>query len=139
MMASEAEAQDLLQDAFIEAFRRLESFRHNSTFGAWLKRIVVNKCINALKKKSIPLSFQEQLPDELPEDTNDAKMNYQVEAIKKEITVLPDGYRIILSLYLLEGYDHKEIAQILDISESTSKTQYHRAKKKLKEKLRNYA
>ena len=124
------DAEDLLQEAFIECFRNIGSFRFESTFGAWLKRIVVNKCINQIKKKKIDLTFCETLPSTLYEE--DDEPDYDTSEIFRSIEMLPDGYRIILTLYLLEGYDHSEISQILGISESTSKSQYSRAKEKLK-------
>jgi len=130
------EAEDVLQEAFISAFRNLHYYRGDATFGSWLKRIVVNKAINALKKRRT-----EQLPEDERFDVADAvwpeesEFPFSIEAVKKAITRLPDGYRSVLSLYLLEGYDHAEIAEILGISESTSKSQFNRSKKKLREIL----
>ena len=124
------DAEDILQEAFVECFRNLDAFRFESTFGAWLKRIVVNRCINHVKKKKTELTFCETLPA-IPVEDEDETV-YDTKAIFKGIEMLPDGYRIILTLYLLEGYDHSEISQILGISESTSKSQYSRAKDKLK-------
>jgi RNA polymerase sigma factor (sigma-70 family) len=127
------DAEDLLQEAFIECFRNIGSFRFESTFGAWLKKIVVNKCINQLKKKKIDLTLCETLPAIANEE--EEEMSYDTREIFRSIEILPDGYRVILTLYLLEGYDHSEISQILGISESTSKSQYSRAKEKLKNLL----
>ena len=124
------DAEDILQEAFVECFRNLGSFRFESTFGAWLKKILVNKCINQLKKKKIDLTFCETLPANIFEE--EVEETYDTGKIIKCIEMLPDGYRIILTLYLLEGYDHSEISQILRISESTSKSQYSRAKEKLR-------
>jgi len=124
------DAEDILQEAFIECFRSLSSFRFESTFGAWLKRIVINKCINHIKKKTTDLTFCETLPAVAVEEEEEPV--YDTKEIFRGIERLPDGYRIILTLYLLEGYDHSEISQILGISESTSKSQYSRAKEKLK-------
>jgi len=135
MMNNREEAEDMLQEAFTDAFRKLSSFRYESTFGAWLKQIVVNKCINEIKRKKADLSFYENMQNfdtqqEEP-DVNEQKLS--VEKIKIAMKKLPEGSRMIFSLYLLEGYDHVEIAQILDISESTSKSQYMRARRKVKE------
>jgi len=124
------DAEDLLQEAFIECFRNIGSFRFESTFGAWLKKILVNKCINHLKKKKIDLTLCETLPVSIYEEEDE--VTYDIGKIFKGIEVLPDGYRVVLTLYLLEGYDHSEISQILGISESTSKSQYSRAKEKLR-------
>ena len=124
------DAEDILQEAFVECFRNLDSFRFESTFGAWLKKIIVNKCLNHIKKKKIDLTLCETLPTTIYEE--EEEVIYETRKIFKSIELLPDGYRIILTLYLLEGYDHSEISQILGISESTSKSQYSRAKEKLK-------
>jgi RNA polymerase sigma-70 factor (ECF subfamily) len=129
-----ADAEDVLQESFLDAFRSLHDFHYRSTFGAWLKKIVINKSINILRKRRNDLVDMENtelqaMTDEEP--VNEEEMQYQVEAIKKMITRLPDGYRTVLSLYLLEGYDHEEISQILHISHNTVRTQYVRAKQKL--------
>jgi RNA polymerase sigma factor (sigma-70 family) len=124
------DAEDILQEGFVECFRCIETFRFESTFGAWLKKIIVNKCINHIKKKKIDLTLFETLPPIAAEE--EEEVVYDTGKIFKGIEQLPQGYRVILTLYLLEGYDHAEIAQILGISESTSKSQYSRAKEKLR-------
>lgn len=139
MMNSREEAEDLLQESFSEAFQKLNYFRYESSFGAWLKRIVINKCINELRRKKTELVLTDKLysvdrPETEP-DENSLKLS--VNAVQKAIEKLSDGYRVVFSLYMLEGYDHSEIAQILNISESTSKSQYMRAKLKLKSILAN--
>lgn len=134
----EDEAQDVLQEGFISAFRNLKHYRGDATFGAWLKRIVVNKAINAVKKKKMD-RFPEEGQLEIPEETVDEFQDFPftVEKVRNAMDRLPDGYRMVLSLYLLEGYDHGEIAEILGITESTSKSQFNRSKKKLRELLEN--
>ncbi len=134
---NEEEAQDVLQEAFISAFRNLKFYRGDSTFGAWLKRIVVNKAINQIKKKKMERFPDDERWDVGEEESRDEFENFPftVEKVKNAITQLPDGYRMVLSLYLLDGYDHGEIAEILGITESTSKSQFNRSKKKLKELL----
>jgi RNA polymerase sigma-70 factor (ECF subfamily) len=124
------DAEDILQETFVDCFRYIDSFRFESTFGAWLEKILVNKCINHLKKKKIDLTLCDTLPVVVYEE--EADVTYDTGKIFKGIEMLPDGYRIILTLYLLEGYDHSEISQILGITESTSKSQYSRAKEKLR-------
>ena len=124
------DAEDILQEAFVDCFRNIGSFRFESTFGAWLKKILLNRCINHLRKKKLDLTLCENLPPVIYEE--EEEVTYETEKIFKGIEMLPDGYRIILTLYLLEGYDHSEISQILDISESTSKSQYMRAKERLR-------
>jgi len=124
LMNNREDAEDILQESFAECFRNLASFRFESTFGAWLRQIVVNRCLNQIKKKKIDLSYFETLPPVAEEEKEE---EYDTREITRAISMLPDGYRIILTLYLLEGYDHTEISQILGISESTSKSQYMRA------------
>ena len=132
------EAEDMLQDSFTDAFHRLHSFRYDSTFGHWLKRIVVNNCINELKRKKADLSYFDDMAwfENHEENKEDAYGNgLTVDNVKKAMERLPGGSRVIFSLYLLEGYDHVEISQILNISESNSKSQYMRARLKVKEIL----
>lgn len=135
IVSDDEEAQDVLQEAFLDAFTRIKDFRQETTFGLWLKQIVINKSINQLRKRK--LEFVSLTVEDLPDDdTNDhSDFEYQVEAVKEALNELPDGYRVIVSLYLLEGYDHEEIAHILKISESTSRSQFLRGKRKLKDKL----
>lgn len=130
-------AEDILQEAFTEAFKKLGSFRYKSTFGAWLKRIVINKSINELKRRKTELVFVEDISSlDSKEMEKDDDYEINVKAIKKAIGQLPDGSRTVFSLYLMEGYTHKEIAEILNVSESNSKSQYLRAKRKIKELLK---
>ena len=131
------EAEDMLQESFSYAFSKLGSFRFESSFGAWLKRIVVNTCINHLKKRKVDLVYTEQNNDPIPEDdyVDYQEIKFQVKGVMKAMERLPEGYRVVFSLYLMEGYDHKEISEILGISESTSKSQFLRAKQKIKEIL----
>ena len=130
MMNNREDAEDILQEAFLECFRNIGSFRFESTFGAWLKSILINRCINQLRKKKVELVLSESLPPVMAEE--EPEPVYDTVKIFNGIEQLPDGYRIVLTLYLLEGYDHTEIAQILGITESTSKSQYSRAKEKLR-------
>jgi RNA polymerase sigma factor (sigma-70 family) len=130
------DAEDMLQEAFADCFANIASFRYESTFGAWLKSIVVNKCINHLRKRRTDLVFDEQLPN-VADESDDNDPVYDHRQIFSAIEKLPDGYRVVLTLYLLEGYDHEEIATILGITESTSKSQYMRAKEKLRKILKD--
>jgi RNA polymerase sigma-70 factor (ECF subfamily) len=136
MLKVEADAEDALQNAFIDVFTKLDSFRYESTIGAWIKRIVVNTCINHLKKRRLLTSeWDESIP--IAEETagDSGEQEYQVTRIRKAMEKLPDGYRVVFSLYLLEGYDHAEIGEILNISEATSKSQFSRAKQRIREML----
>lgn len=127
----DAEAEDVLQEAFLDAFKRISDFRQETTFGLWLKQIVINRSINYLRKRKAEfVSLDEvEVADEQANDENETML--KVEAIKAAMNELPDGYRVVLTLYLFEGYDHEEIAHILKISENTSRSQYMRAKQKL--------
>ena len=136
MTKSEADAEDLLQIAFIDVFTKIGSFRGESTIGAWIKRIVVNNCINFLKKRRLNTrSWEDHMHEPEWEETPgmDEESLMHVGRIRTAMDQLPDGYRVVFSLYLLEGYDHKEIAHILGVTEATSKSQYSRAKSKIRE------
>ena len=134
-----AEAEDVLQESFLDAFNKVKDFRQETTFGLWLKQIVVNKAVNLLRKRKMEWAELEEgelenIADNVPED--DDELLYKVAQIKETMKELPEGYRLVLSLYLLEGYDHEEIGQILNIAENTSRTQFLRAKRKLVELLK---
>ncbi len=132
------EAEDALQESFISAFKNLHTYREEAAFGAWLKRIVVNRSLTALNRRKNEILIPESGEDVLEEvSADDSEIQLSIEKIKEAMIDLPAGFRSVLTLYLFEGYDHKEIAEILNISESTSKTQYKRAKDKLKELLKS--
>lgn len=136
IMGNDDDAADVLQEAFISAFKNLTSYQGTATFGSWLRKIVVNKAINALKRrKTEALPEGENWDMAVEEEEYDHQDDLTVDRVKAAIQQLPEGYRSVLSLYLLEGYDHQEIAEILGISESTSKSQLNRAKNKLRELL----
>lgn len=132
------DAEDVMQEAFLKAFAKLKSYRKEVSFGAWLKRIVINKSLDFLRLKREQLSLEEagEVGEMVEEPSETLEVEYRVEEIKKAIYDLPEGYRIVISLILLEGYDHEEVSTILNISNATSRTQYHRAKKKLIELLK---
>lgn len=140
MMNNREEAEDMLQEAFTQAFQKLGTFRFESPFGAWLKRIVINTCINAKNKKKVDLQLMDEMKqvesaEEEEEDSSGECIQFTVNGITKAMEKLPEGGRMIFSLYLFEGYDHAEISQILNISESTSKSQFMRAKRRVIEIL----
>jgi len=128
------EAEDVMQEAFLSAFDKIATYKGEVSFGAWLKRIVVNRALDYLKKnkiESLPIDDKiHQLTDEEPQ-SDDISIGCDIEMIKNAMDQLPSGYRIVLNLYLIEAYDHEEIAEILNIAASTSRSQYNRAKKKL--------
>ena len=139
MLNNVAEAEDVLQESFIEAFKNLERFEHRTSFGGWLKQICINRCINQLKKRKIDLVDMEKAAvyDHADEqEIDEVETMMQVELVKKAIMKLPDGYRTVLNLYLLEGYDHEEMAEILHVEASTTRSQYMRAKQKLLQLLK---
>lgn len=130
-----AEAEDVLQEAFLDAFSRINDFRQETTFGLWLKQIVINKSINCLRKRKLNLVPLDEVDVAEPEGMDEENLQLQVDNIKSAVSKLSDGYRLVLTLYLFEGYDHQEIGEILKISENTSRSQYMRAKQKLKRLL----
>jgi len=132
------DAEDVMQEAFLKAFTKLNSYRGEVSFGAWLKRIVINKALDfiRLKKEQISLEDAGDIGEMVEESSESMDVEYRADAIKKAIYDLPEGYRVVLSLILLEGYDHDEVSSILNITNATSRTQYHRAKKKLIELLK---
>ena len=133
------DAEDVMQEAFLKAFSRIGTYRGEVSFGAWLKRIVVNKSLDfiRLRRESISLEDVGEVEDIPEENPGIIELAYSADEIRRAIYALPEGYRIVLSLILLEGYDHEEVSEILQISNATSRTQYHRAKKRLAELLRN--
>ena len=130
------EAEDIMQDSFLAAFTKLNSFSGSVTFGAWLKRIVINNSISALKSKkrldTIPLDKVDY------KNFNEEEVNYNVTDVKEllnKVNELKSNYKIALTLNLIEGYDYEEIAQIMDISYENSRTTVSRAKNKLRQLL----
>ncbi len=131
MLKNSADAEDLLVKSFTDVFSKLNQFRMEASIGAWIKRIVINNCITFLRAKRTMDEWDEKYDsiedDYAPEDESE----YSIDAIKMAMNKLSDGYRTIINLYLFEGLDHIEISEYLNISVSSSKVQYHRAKKKL--------
>lgn len=134
------EAEDIVQEAFIRAFSKLDQYKAEVSFGAWLKRIVVNRCIDVLKSKRQRLIELEE--NHLNVVDSDYETEWLVEdditidAVKIAIEQLTEKYRYVVMLYLIEGYDHQEISEILNISEVASRTQLSRGKQKLQVALK---
>lgn len=129
-----AEAEDVMQDSFLDAFTKLADYTGEGNFGGWLRRIVVNNSLDALKKRKRVLQLtDENVEAEEPQydTTVEENVDYKIEEIKNAVSQLQDDYRTIISLFLFEGYDHEEIAQILNISYGASRTRYSRARQKL--------
>jgi RNA polymerase sigma factor (sigma-70 family) len=136
------EAEDIMQEAFLSAFEKIDTYSGIVSFGAWLKKIVINRSLDSLnRRKAIfedidtHVGIKDSSSDDLAQKE---EIDVRVEEVKQAIEKLPDGYRIILSLYLLEGYDHDEIGEILSITSSTSRSQLSRAKQKLLSVLKEY-
>ncbi|UCG28574.1 MAG: RNA polymerase sigma factor [Bacteroidales bacterium] len=129
------EAEDIMQESFLSAFDKMDTYEGKVSFGAWLKRIVINNSLDSLKRKKVDFESIDEYPVDLTEERNDQletdKYNFNIEEIREALPLLPEKYRVVFSLYLLEGYDHEEIAGILGISSSTSRSQLVRAKQKL--------
>ncbi|MBN1989558.1 MAG: RNA polymerase sigma factor [Bacteroidales bacterium] len=131
IVGNEAEAEDIMQEAFFKAFDKIGSYRNEVSFGAWLKRIVVNASIDNLKKKRAKLvSLDEAHGISHADETADIEPE-SVEQLKAALEMLPEGYKLVLNLNYLEGYSHEEIASMLGITASTSRSQLTRAKHKL--------
>jgi RNA polymerase sigma-70 factor (ECF subfamily) len=132
----DAVAQDLMQEAFIKAFKKIETYTGEATFGAWLKRIVINHCLDWIKKQKLDTVELEDHMTYIPDDTTwEVEQEVGLASIYKCIEELPNKCKNVVKLYLLEGYDHQEVAQILNISEVASRSQLSRGKSKLKELL----
>jgi RNA polymerase sigma-70 factor (ECF subfamily) len=129
------EAEDVMQEAFLKAFQKIDSYKGEVSFGAWLKKIVVNRSLDYLKKKKVQFEEVNERTTELADYQMETK-EVNTTVLKNAIQNLPDGYRVVLSLYLIEGYDHDEISKILSISNASSRTQLLRAKNKLRELLK---
>ncbi|OZV67561.1 RNA polymerase sigma factor [Winogradskyella aurantia] len=133
------EAEDIVQESFIKAFSKLEQYKSEVSFGAWLKRIVINTCIDVLKSKRQRLvELEEYHLKVVVDEEADWKVDddVTVNEVKAIIETLPEKYRYVLMLYLIEGYDHQEISEILNISEVASRTQLFRGKQKLQKALK---
>lgn len=137
ILNNKEEAEDILQESFISAFSKINEFRGESSFGSWMKRIVINKSLNEIKRKKIPqMEIKEDILDATPHEEGQSA-TYSVEDIRRAIQELSDGYRVVFSLYIFEDYSHREIADAMNITVSTSKSQLNRAKKKVQDILVN--
>nr|WP_317166965.1 RNA polymerase sigma factor [Winogradskyella ursingii] len=134
------EAEDIVQEAFIKAFSKLEQYRAEVSFGAWLKRIVINNCLDVLKaKRQREIELEEHHLNVVDADYESGwtvEDEVSIDEVKVAIEQLPEKYKYVVMLYLVEGYDHQEISEILDITEVASRTQLSRGKQKLKNKLK---
>tara|TARA_R110002072_G_scaffold59514_4_gene151759 strand:- start:2560 stop:3096 length:537 start_codon:yes stop_codon:yes gene_type:complete len=129
-----AEAEDNLHDSFVTIFQKIKTYKNKGSFEGWMKRITINKAIDKYKEKR-PVAVE--IIDDILEDTSIEEDLFELplETFLKAIQELPDQYRLVFNLYQMDGYSHKEVAQLLEISEGTSKSNFHRAKILLREKL----
>ena len=143
MTNNTAEAEDLTQDAFLQVFRKLETFRGDSALSTWLYRIAVNTVLMHFRKKALKqVSLDEPYSQDAKQvrreyGSKDGRLSGSVDriALTRAIRELPDGYRTIFLLHEVEGYEHQEIAQLLDCSVGNSKSQLHKAKLRIRELL----
>jgi len=129
------EAEDILQDAFIKIFNSIDTYEYKGSFEGWLKRIVVTTAINHYHKNKIQQTQTDHYPIEEEDDVIDIISKISADELLSVIQTLPDGYRIVFNMYVIEGYTHKEIAELLTISEGTSKSQLAKGRVLLKNKL----
>lgn len=135
MTGNAADGQDMLQDAFIDAFRHLGQLKQPGAFAGWLRRIVINKCIQLSKERVRWQSVGQERVEDIADQETAWWLNTPFQQVQDEIKNLPGGCREVFVLFALEDYGHKEIAKNLGISESTSKSQYQRARKLLRERI----
>ena len=134
---NKADAEDVLQDSFITAFQKINQYKGKGSFEGWLKRITINTALQRYRDKSplqlVKKDYDIEKEEEIILSSND---DYSIDFLLQIIQQLPDRYRLVFNLYVLDNYSHKEIAELLDISVGTSKSNLSRARKLLQEKLR---
>ncbi len=128
-----ADAEDIVQEAFIDAFSSIEKFTYKSSFEAWLRRIVINKSISLLRKRKIKWVDTEVTNINIgtEEEINEDHFAADIDKIKQAIAALPENYRVIFNLFVIDGLKQEEIAALLNISHNNVRTIYHRARKKV--------
>jgi RNA polymerase sigma factor (sigma-70 family) len=132
---SSAEAEDILQEGFIKVFAALKSFREESMLSTWMTRIMINTALNAQRQKLYLLPMVDIADVALTEQEGVSLSSYHLSELIAMVQSLPDGCRVVFNLFAIEGYSHKEIGEMVGISEGTSKSQYNRAKNLLRGKL----
>jgi RNA polymerase sigma factor (sigma-70 family) len=138
-MKNKSDAEDVLQDSFIKIFQNIQNFRFDCPLDAWLRRIVINTALKAWKTQPDWTQHvdTQSVSDEIGGE-NFTISGIQYEQLLEAVRSLPDGCRAVFNLYAIEGYQHNEISELLNISEGTSKSQYSRAKMLLQMKLKGY-
>jgi RNA polymerase sigma factor (sigma-70 family) len=137
---NEMVAEDIMQEAFMSAFEKIETYSGTVSFGAWLKKIVINLSLDSIKKERNIVfeavdSFQAEVYNSIDDITPESEADLILQKVMNAIKRLPEGFRILISLYLLEGYNHEEIGELLSLSPVTSRSQYSRAKYRLRQEL----
>lgn len=130
------QAQDLLQDGFIKIFQNINQYSGKGSFEGWMSRIMINTALKRVRKKGVFLTIHEDLPDETEADIDDEALS--LEFLIDLIQQLPQAYRLVFNLYVMDGFSHKEIAEMLQISEGTSKSNLARARIKLRESIKSH-
>lgn len=131
------DARDILQDGFVKVFTNLSKFKAAGSFEGWMRRIFVNTAIEQYRKKNQLYAITEHQEEQIPDHEISALEELAADDIIRLISELPNGYRTVFNLFAVEGYSHKEIATMMNISEGTSKSQYARAKAWLQERIGN--
>ncbi|WP_281636267.1 RNA polymerase sigma factor [Flavobacterium marginilacus] len=132
-------AEDVMITAFMKVFVSLEKFEHKGSFEGWIRRTMINECISFIRVQKKVSFVEDEIFSE--ESFNNIESHFSIEDIQSLIDSLPDGYKMVFNLYVIEGYKHQEIAGLLGINEGTSKSQLSHARKVLQEqinKLKNY-
>lgn len=129
------EAEDMLQDAFIKVFTHLDQYRFEGSLQGWIRRIVVNSALKVLQDRRIRFIDIGKEADTIPSRDVDALAALSAGELIRLIAALPDGYRVVFNLYVIEGYDHNEIAALLDISPATSRSQLLKARRALRDQI----
>jgi RNA polymerase sigma-70 factor (ECF subfamily) len=130
------EAQDNLQDGFITIFNKIEQYKFKGSFEGWLKRIIINTALQKYREKNVLNLISEEIPEEIEVEIDE--LDISLDFLLKIIQELPNRYRLVFNMYVLDGYSHKEIAELLEISEGTSKSNLSRGRYILKKKVEEY-
>jgi len=132
---SQQEAEDVLQESFLKVFKSLGGYRGDSRLDYWIKRIVVNTALNSQRKRLYMYPMVDVEDIKIIDYNEKSLTNLQLEELLAMIRELPTGCQVVFNLFAIEGYSHKEIAELLEVSEGTSKSQFSRARKLLQEKI----
>jgi RNA polymerase sigma factor (sigma-70 family) len=130
------QAEEVMLDGFLKVFTQIGDFKNQGSFEGWIRKIMIRKCIDFLRKNSKVVFREDAITEDLNQD--EIHLRYETLHIQQAIDQLPEGYKMIFNLYAIEGYKHDEIATMLNITEGTSKSQLHKARKLLQHKLKDY-